>query len=316
MSMNTNTAVVKLTVKKRSLLAEYKKHYKLMLLLLPVLIYFAIFHYGSMYGVLMAFKDYVAYKGILGSEWVGFKHFRDMFSGIYFWPTFRNTLIISFYKLIFSFPAPILLAVMLSEVKHVVFKKTIQTISYLPHFISWVVLSGIIIEVLSPNRGIVNYILNTMGLNSIYFVADPRWFRTVLVGSSIWKSVGWQSIIYLAAIAGIDPELYDVAEIDGAGRIRKIISVTLPSIMPTIAIMLIFAIGGVINDDFDQIYNLLNGQVMEVGDVLSTYTYTVGISRQEFSYSTAVGLFKNVIALFLIAGSNFLSRKLFQSSLW
>ena len=301
---------------RESLLTQYKRHYKLFIMLLPVLIFFIVFNYAPMYGVIIAFKDFAPIKGIIGSEWVGLKFFREMFEGIYFWPTFRNTLIISSYKLVFSFPAPIIFALFLNEVKNMPFKKTVQTISYLPHFISWVVLSGILIEVLAPDRGVVNHLIKLAGGQSVHFVADPKWFRTVLVVSGIWKSVGWQSIIFLAAISGIDPTLYDVAEIDGAGRIRKIWSVTLPSILPTIAIMLIFAIGGVIQDDFDQIFNLLNGMVTDVGEVISTYTYRVGISRQEFGYATAVGLFKNIIALVLIVASNYSSKKLFNSSLW
>jgi putative aldouronate transport system permease protein len=269
-----------------------------------------------MYGITMAFKDFRFLAGIMKSPWAGFKHFETMFTGIYFWPAFRNTLIISTYKIIFSFPAPILLAILLNEVKHMAFKKTVQTITYLPHFISWVVLSGIVIEVLSPNRGIVNYIITLFGGKPIFFIGESAWFRPVLVISSIWKSIGFQSIIYLAAISGIDPELYDVAAIDGSGRIRKILSITIPSIFPVICIMLIFAIGGIINDDFDQVFNLLNGRVMGVGEVISTYTYRIGLERMEYSYSTAVGLFKNVISLVLIVVSNFASRKLFDSSLW
>lgn len=295
---------------------EYKKCKYLFMLLFPVLLYFAIFHYGPMYGVIIAFKEFYPIKGVLGSEWVGFENFEKLFTGLYFLPVLKNTLLISFYKLIFGFPAPIILALMLNEVKNHKFKKSVQTFTYLPHFISWVVLAGIVIEVLSPSRGLVNYIIQLFGGEPIFFVGDERYFRTVLVGSSIWREVGWQSVIYLAAITGVNPELYDVAEIDGAGRLRKIWSITMPAIIPIIIIMFIFASGSIINDDFDQIYNLLNAKVLSVGEVISTYTYREGLQQMNYSYATAVGLFKNIIALILVTSTNFLARKLNGTSLW
>lgn len=295
---------------------EYKKCKYLFMLLFPVLLYFAIFHYGPMYGVIIAFKEFYPIKGVLGSEWVGFENFEKLFTGLYFLPVLKNTLLISFYKLIFGFPAPIILALMLNEVKNQKFKKSVQTFTYLPHFISWVVLAGIVIEVLSPSRGLVNYIIQLFGGEPIFFVGDERYFRTVLVGSSIWREVGWQSVIYLAAITGVNPELYDVAEIDGAGRLRKIWSITMPAIIPIIIIMFIFASGSIINDDFDQIYNLLNAKVLSVGEVISTYTYREGLQQMNYSYATAVGLFKNIIALILVTSTNFLARKLNGTSLW
>lgn len=302
--------------KRYGLLYQYRKNKYLMLLLLPVLAYYAVFHYGPMYGVIIAFKDFYPARGILGSAWVGLEHFQRLFTGLYFLPVLKNTLLISFYKLIFGFPAPIILCLLLNEIRRAGFKKAVQSISYLPHFISWVVLAGIVIEVLSPSRGFFNYIIGLLGGEPIFFVADERWFRTVLVGSSIWREVGWQSIIYLAAVTGIDPELYDVADLDGAGRFRKIWNITLPSIAPIIVIMLIFASGSIINDDFDQIYNLLNTKVMAVGDVISTYTYREGLQQMNYSYATAVGLFKNTVALLLVTLTNLLARKLSGSSLW
>lgn len=239
-----------------------------------------------------------------------------MFSGLYFWPVFRNTLVISFLKLIVGFPMPIILALLLNEVSCQWFKKSVQTITYLPHFIGWVVLAGIVQQVLSPSTGAVNYVIKALGGNPIFFMGSTRWFRPVVVLSSIWRNCGWDSIIYLAAVSGIDPTMYEAANLDGATRFQKIWYVTLPSLIPTITIMLIFALGGVMNDDFDQIYNMLNAKVMSVGDVIGTYTYRTGLQQMNYSYATAVGLFKNVIALFLVSLSNWFSKKISGSSLW
>lgn len=285
-------------------------------MLLPVLVYFFIFHYGPMWGMLIAFKDFYPLRGFFGSPWVGFKHFGDLFSGLYFFPVLRNTLIISFLKLIFGFPAPIILAVMLNEVRHMYFKRTIQTISYLPHFISWVVLAGLVIEILSPSRGPVNWLLQVLGIKPVFFVASKPWFRPVLVLSSIWREIGWQSIIFLAAISNIDPELYDVADIDGAGRLRKIFSITIPAIFPVIVILFIFATGRIINDDFEQILNLLNPLVMEVGDVIMTYTFREGIQKLNYSYASAVGFFKNGVSLLLVLTANSIARRMTGHSVW
>lgn len=269
-----------------------------------------------MYGITIAFKEFYPTKGILGSEWVGFKHFEKVFTGRYFLPVLRNTLIISFSKLVFGFPMPIILAIMLSEVRNKWFRKTVQTITYLPHFIGWVVMAGIVIQVLSPSSGVVNYVIQALGGEPIFFMGSKEWFRPILVISNIWKGCGWSSVIYLAAIMGIDAQLYEAAELDGATRMQRIIHITIPCILPTIIIMLIFAMGGVINDDFDQIYNLLNASVMSVGDVIGTYTYRVGLQQMNYGYATAVGLFKNVVALFLVGISNFVSKKITGSSLW
>lgn len=302
--------------KKQGLLHEYWKHKELFLLLLPAVIYFIVFHYAPMYGILIAFEDFLPRSGILGSEWVGLQNFSKMFSGLYFWLVFRNTLVISFLKLIVGFPMPIILALLLNEVSCQWFKKSVQTITYLPHFIGWVVLAGIVQQVLSPSTGAVNYVIKALGGTPIFFMGSTRWFRPVVVLSSIWRNCGWDSIIYLAAVSGIDPTMYEAANLDGATRFQKIWYVTLPSLIPTITIMLIFALGGVMNDDFDQIYNMLNAKVMSVGDVIGTYTYRTGLQQMNYSYATAVGLFKNVIALFLVSLSNWFSKKISGSSLW
>lgn len=303
-------------VRKKSLIRRYIECKYLVVLFIPVLLYFIIFHYVPMYGAIIAFQEYYPRLGILGSKWVGLEHFKTLFSGIYFLPVLRNTLIISFGKLVFGFPAPILLCLLLNEVRSATFKRSVQTITYLPHFISWVVLASIVMEVLSPSRGVVNYILGLFHIKPIFFVGSKSWFRSVVVGSAIWRNVGWQTIVYMAAISGIDPQLYESADIDGANRLQKMVKITLPCIMPTIIIMLIFAVGSIIADDFDQIYNLLNAQVMEVGDVISTYTYRVGLQQMNYSYATAVGLFKNAIAFLLVVTSNKMARKLSGDSLW
>ena len=305
-----------LTGKNHSIWNEYKKCKYLFLLLIPVIVYFFIIHYLPMYGVIIAFKDFSPLKGIIRSDWIGLKHFRKLFSGMYFLPVLRNTLIISFSKLLFGFPAPIILCLVLNEVKSLRFKKAVQTVSYLPHFIGWVVLAGIVKEVFSPSHGLVNYIIQLFGGNPIFFVGSKQWFRPVIVGSSIWRNIGWDSIVYMAAIAGIDSQLYEAADLDGAGRMQKIRYITLPSLIPTIVIMFIFAVGGVMADDFDQIYNMLNAQVMDVGDVIGTYTYRVGLQQMDYGYATAVGLFKNVISLVLVTLCNKLSKTLSGSSLW
>ena len=302
--------------KKYSTWKQYKKCKYLFLMFIPVILYFVIFCYVPMYGVIISFQDYYPRLGITGSEWVGFKHFEKLFTGRYFFPVLRNTLIISIGKLLFGFPAPIILCLLLNEVRSLKFKKVVQTISYLPHFISWVVLASIVQTILSPSSGVVNYIIQLLGGEPIFFIGSSDWFRKVIVGSSIWRDTGWQTVVFMAAILSIDPQLYEAADLDGAGRFQKMIYVTLPCIAPTIIIMFIMATGNVIQDDFDQIYNMLNAKVMDVGDVIGTYTYRMGIEKMNFSYATAVGLFKNVVSLILVTFTNAFSRKLSGSSLW
>ncbi|WP_105617401.1 ABC transporter permease [Vallitalea okinawensis] len=292
---------------------EYSGYY---LMLLPIILWYIIFRYGPMYGIVIAFQDFYPLKGISGSEWVGFKHFKTMFTGLYFLPVLRNTILISFYKLIFGFPAPIILALIFNEIRHKHFKKISQTISYLPHFLSWVIVSGLVIEMLSPSRGLVNYFIQLLGFDPIFFVADPKYFRSVLVGSGIWQGIGWGSIIYLAAISNIDPQLYEAAAIDGATRIQRIRFITLPSLAPVVTIMLIFACGKLIDDNFSQVYNLLNLKVMSVGDVISTYTYEQGLVQMQYSYSTAVGLFKNIVSFSMVFGANAIAKRVSEYGIW
>lgn len=314
-SSKTETSALKNTFYYRSGLYLYKKYYALSLLLLPVIIYYVIFHYVPMYGIIIAFKRYSFSGGIFGSPWVGLENFRRMFSSESFFEIFRNTLIISLYKLVTGFPASIIFAILLNELRNAKFKKAVQTISYLPHFLSWVVLGGMFMQLLALN-GPINIMLSKIGIEPIYFLGDTSYFRGVLVVTSLWKGVGWGSIIYLAALTGVDPQLYEAAKIDGAGKLKQIIHVTLPALVPVITIMFIFNVGSIINDDFDQIFNLYNEAVYSVGDVISTYNYRIGLLNNEYSYSTAVGLFKNVISVTLIVITNFLAKKYNDYGIW
>lgn len=301
-------------MKNNSIFKQYMAKKYFFIMFLPVILYYLVFHYGPMYGVVIAFQDYQFLKGIFGSPWVGFDNFRDLFNNDYFWVVLRNTLLINGYKLLFGFPAPIVIALMINEVARPLFKRAIQTVSYIPHFLSWVVLSGLVIEFLSPSRGPINYLLMQLGIEPIYFITEESWFRSILVASDIWKHVGFNTIIYLAAIAGINPEMYEAAEVDGISRIQKALYITLPSIAPVIIIMLILSTGSIINDDFEQVFNLLNVKVMNVGDVLSTYTYSEGLVRMNYSYAAAVGLFKNIVALILVLSANALARRVNRDS--
>ena len=293
----------------------YRKYAALSLMLLPVIIYYIVFHYAPMYGVIIAFKNYSFSRGIIGSPWAGLANFKRMFASASFFEVFRNTLLISFYKLITGFPAPVVFAILLNELKNAKFKKTVQTISYLPHFLSWVILGGMFIQLLALS-GPVNIMLSKLGVSSVYFLGDVKYFRSVLVVTSLWKSIGWGSIIYLAALTGIDPQLYEAAKIDGAGKFKQILHVTLPALVPVITIMFIFSVGSIINDDFDQIFNLYNEAVYSVGDVISTYNYRIGLLNSEYSYSTAVGLFKNIISVVLIVSTNFIAKKYNDYGIW
>lgn len=292
------------------------QHKALLLMIIPGMLYYLLFHYKSMYGLLIAFKDYRITDGVMASPWAGLKYFEMVFFNAEFWRAFKNTIIISGCKLIFNFPAPIILALMLNEVANLRFKKVVQTMSYLPHFISWVVLSGVLINFLSPSTGAINMIIKAFGGEPIFFTGNPETFRPVLVLSSLWKEVGWGTIIYLAALTGVDTQLYEAARLDGAGRFKQTIYITLPSISNVVVISLIMAVGKVINDDFDQIYNLYNPAVYSVSEVIATYVYKMGLEQAMYSYSTAVGLFKNVISLLLVIMTNMLAKKIGDYGLW
>ncbi|MBB3128841.1 putative aldouronate transport system permease protein [Paenibacillus rhizosphaerae] len=298
-----------------------KSEWDIHLMIWPGILLLFVFCYLPMYGVLIAFKDYNLYRGFADSPWVGLKHFRMFFHSPDFWMIMRNTLVVSLLKLLISFPAPIILALMLNEVRKIAFKRVIQTVSYLPHFMSWVIVGGFVISMLSVDNGSINILLMKLHLidEPVNWLSKPSYFWGILIGSNVWKDIGFSSIVYLAAIAGIDPHLYEAAAMDGAGRFRQIRSITLPSIMPVILIFLILAIGNVLNAGFEDILiltnNGVNAIVRDVSDVIDTYVYRTGIQTQRYSYASAVGLFKSVISVGLLIGANRLSRR-FGQSLW
>lgn len=292
------------------------KNLDLYLILIPGLVYILIFKYIPMGGLIIAFQDFNIFEGIRGSEWVGFQHFAKLFRSEEFYMVFRNTLLISLYKLVFIFPIPIIVALILNETRCALFKKSIQTIIYLPHFLSWVIISGLFINILSPTGGMVNEIIKCLGGEPVMFMADNRYFRSILVLSSAWRGVGWTAIVYIAAIAGIDPAMYESAVIDGAGRIKQIIYITLPSISSTIVLMLILRLGNILQGDKEQVLMMYNPIVYEVGDIIETYVYRLGLGKMEYSFSTAAGLFNSLVGLILICSGNIISKKLVQKSIW
>ncbi|MBB3113365.1 putative aldouronate transport system permease protein [Paenibacillus phyllosphaerae] len=277
--------------------------------------YYFIFSYIPMYGIIIAFKDYSPVKGIMGSPWVGFQHFTEFFQSFYFWRLLRNTLLINLYELLFAFPAPIILALLLNEVKHAFFKRSVQTVTYLPHFVSIVVICGMIVD-FSRKGGLFNLILGWFGLEAQNLLLDPSLFRTIFIGSGIWQGIGWGSIIYLAALTSIDSQLYDAAKIDGANRWKQMLHVTLPGIMPTIIILLILRIGGMMDVGFEKIILLYNSQTYETADVISSFVYRRGLLEADYSYSTAVSLFNSVVNFMLLILANRISRKVNETSLW
>ncbi|HEY5587312.1 MAG TPA: ABC transporter permease subunit [Ruminiclostridium sp.] len=301
-------------------IAWFYKYRYLNLLALPGIVYFFIFKYLPMYGIIIAFKDYQGVGGVTGffsAPNVGLLHFRNFFSSYYFWRLLWNTLILSFYKLTIGFVCPIILALLINELRNVAFKRMVQTITYMPYFLSWVVTAGLIMVLLSPSGGPVNTLLGLIShIKPIYFITDSHYFRSILVSSDIWKNVGWGSIIYLAAIAGVSVELYEAATMDGATKMQKIWYITLPAIKEIVAIMFILAIGQILNQNFDQIFNLYSPAVYSVSDVFDTYVYRAGITNGQFSYTTAVGLFKSVIALILVIVSNSVAKKFDTEGLW
>ena len=288
----------------------------LYLMFFPVIVFYIIFHYLPMYGLIIAFKDFSAAKGIWDSPWVGFKHFQNFMSSIYFWRLIWNTIGINIYELVVGFPAPIILALIINEVRKEKFKKAVQTIVYLPNFISTVVVAGMIIAFLSPSSGIVNHFIKALGGQPIHFLAEPAWFQSIYVWSGVWQFCGWGSIIYLAALAGIDVQLYEAATVDGANSWQKLIHITLPGIIPTIVILLILRMGSIFSVGYEKIILLYNPQTYETADVISTYVYRRGILDADFSYSSAISLFNNVINFVMLVLVNKFSSKVSETSLW
>jgi putative aldouronate transport system permease protein len=290
--------------------------YDLYLLLLPVLAHYIIFCYVPMYGVQIAFRRYSVANGIWGSEWVGLLHFQRFFSSYYFKRLLGNTLGISLYSIALSFPLPILLALMLNEVRSAGFKKFVQTVTYAPHFLSTVVIVGMLTSFLSPSMGIVNKLIGVFGHEPIYFMAEAKWYKTVYVLSGAWQSTGWGAIIYMAALAGIDVELYEAATIDGASRFRQCLYITIPLLMPTAVILLILNCGKIMSIGFEKSYLMQNDLNLKASDVIATYVYRKGLLDAEYSFSTAVGIFNSVVNLILLTVVNSISRKLGEVSLW
>lgn len=296
-------------------MSQIKKSKYLYIIFTIPFLYFILFHYMPMYGVVVAFQDYNIVAGISGSEWVGFKHFQKFLTDSYFWKIVRNTLLLNIYGLIFGFPLPIILALLLNELKNGKFKKIVQSVSYLPHFISTVVVCGMITNFLASD-GLINKILNFFGQKSIQFLMFPEYFRTIFTSTSIWQSLGWNSIIYLSALTAVDQEVVEAAMIDGAGRFRRIRHVMLPSIAPTVSVMLIMQLGKLMTLGYEKILLLYNGSTYETADVISTYVYRRGILSNSLSYATAVGLFQSIIGLLLLISSNKISKKVSETSMW
>ncbi|SFE96791.1 putative aldouronate transport system permease protein [Paenibacillus catalpae] len=300
---------------KNRYIRDFKLNKLLYLMMLPVIAYYIIFHYVPMYGALIAFKEYSPMKGILGSDWVGLKHFHDFFSSYYFTRILKNTLVISLYSLIFEFPAPILLALLINEVQSKTFKKVAQTITYMPYFISLVVICGIITDFTNAD-GIINRLFMLFGYDGQAMLQKPELFRPIYILSEIWQRIGWESIIYIAALMSIDQEQYEAARMDGASRLKQIFYITLPGILPTITIMFILRMGNMLNVGFEKIILLYNPVTYNTADVISSFVYRKGLLEFGWSYSSAVGLFNSVVNLALLVTANYISRKVNKSSLW
>lgn len=287
----------------------------LWLIALPGILYFIIFRYVPMAGNVIAFQEYNIFQGLLGSPWIGFTHFINMFAYAEFYQILRNTLVLSFYQIVFGFPAPLVLALFLNEVRLMWFKRSVQTLLYLPHFLSWVIVGGIFINLLETD-GLLNKVAGLLGLGPVNFLMESGYFRSILVLSGMWKEVGWGMIIYLAALSGINPNLYEAAMVDGAGRWRQMWYITLPALMPAIIVLLLLRIGTLLDANIEQILIFLNPLVRDTGEVIDTYVYRAGLQYAQFSYTTAIGMFKSIVGFMLIVGLNHLSRRTTGESIY
>ena len=315
-----NTPADQLVYDKRSRSQRIKDHvrkdWQLYLLLLPTLVWLIVFLYKPMYGLQIAFKDYSIFRGVAASPWIGFEHFETLFGSEGFMRALRNTIAISFWSLLIGFPVPILLALMFNEILAKKFKSTAQTIVYLPHFISSVIIAGIVITAFSPSAGIVNTIMGWFGLDPVYFLTKPEWFRPIFIGTTIWQEAGFQSIVYLAAIAGVSPTLYESAVVDGASRWQMMWKITVPSILPTIIIMLIIRIGNMLEVSFEMIILLYQPSTYETADVVNTFIYRQGLQNGQYDFAAAAGLFNAVVAFVLVIGANAIAKRYSRTSLW
>lgn len=316
----TNVSEYKGVIKKQSKLQKFFKQINrdkyLYLLALPGIIYFILFKYVPMYGITIAFKDFSPFIGFQDSPWVGLEHFHRLFTGDDFYMLLRNTLAISFLNILFFFPLPIILSILLNELRNQAYKRVVQSLVYLPHFLSWVIIASLSFMLLGKSDGIINYFITSMGFETFDFLTNPDVFWFLLTGQSIWKEVGWGTIIFLAAIAGVNTELYEAAKMDGANRFRQIWHVTLPAIRNVIIILLILRLGDVMEVGFEQVFLMYNGAVSEVAEVFDTYVYRVGIQQGQFSYSTAVGLFKSFVGLVLVVVANKMSKRFGEEGIY
>lgn len=288
----------------------------LYLILLPFIIWYAVFMFKPMYGMVIAFKDYSLFRGISGSEWVGLKNFKDFLTSPEFYVTSKNTLMLNVYSLLLEFPFAILLALMLNEVKNKYFKTIVQTASFIPYFIAIVVATGITVNILSPSTGVVNVFLEKLGFERVYFLAKPEFFRGIFTGLNMWKTAGFNAVIYLAALTAVDEQLYEAAKIDGANKFQQLRHITIPAIIPTIVVMLVLKVGSMLNVAFETVLLLYQPATYETADVISTYVYRTGMLMQDFGLATAVGLFNAVVGFILVYSANRWSKKVTQSSLW
>ncbi|GIP32124.1 sugar ABC transporter permease [Paenibacillus sp. J2TS4] len=303
--------------RKRSVITKrIRKNWDLYLLLAPVIAFFILFEYVPMYGVQIAFKNFIATKGIWGSPWVGFQHFERFFQSYYFWRLLKNTLGIGLYQLFVGFPVPIILALMINEVRSRTFSRFVQTVTYAPHFLSTVVMVGMILIFLSPQTGLINLVIIWFRGEPVEFLTEPAWFKSVYVLSGVWQQMGWSSIIYLAALTGIDPQLHEAARVDGASRWQRIWHINLPGIVPTITILLILNMGSLLSVGFEKVFLMQNSLNMPASDVIATHVYRKGIIDGQYSYSAAVGLFNSVVNFILLVIVNRIARKVNDTSLW
>ncbi|CAN7378075.1 ABC transporter permease subunit [Paenibacillus sp. LjRoot153] len=293
-----------------------KRDRQLLILFAPCLLFYLIFRYGPLYGLVIAFKDYSVFTGVWDSDWVGVKYFIQFFTNQDFWMLFRNTFLLGIYTLVFGFPFPILLAILLNEVRLTWFKKTVQTLSYLPAFLSVVIICSMIIDFLSPTSGLLNQLLAALGFPKTYFLVNPNWFRPIYVISDIWEKIGYEAIIYLAAIAGINPTLYEAAKVDGASRFRMMRHITLPGLLPTLLVMFILKTGSMIRIGYEKVLLLYNPMTYEVSDVFSTYVYRKGLLESNYSYAAAVGMFEALAAMIMLLGANYMSKRIGGNGLW
>ncbi|OMF38063.1 protein lplB [Paenibacillus sp. FSL H8-0548] len=296
---------------------QYMWKYKaLYFISIPGILFFLLFKYVPLFGTVIAFQNYNLFTGFKGSPWVGLAHFKRMFSHYDFLRILGNTLILGIYDMVFAFTAPIVLALLLNEVRLAFYKKIVQTIIYAPHFLSWVIVSGIFVGVLSPSSGVVNTIIGWFGMEPIYFLGEDSYIRTILVSSGLWRDIGWGTIIYLAALAGINPDLYEAAEMDGASRWRQTLAITLPALLPVITILFLLKIGDFLDYGFERVFVFQNPLNLQNSEILDTYIYKAGLKQMQYSYATAIGLFKSVVGLTLLSIANFMSKKATGESLY